>query len=439
MEITRILKGLERNTGTFPREALEAAVERREEITPELLRILEDTAARAQEIVEEDTDGAYFAHLYAMYLLAQFREARAYPLVVQLCRLDEEVLDALTGDFLTEDLCRVLASVCGGDTRPIEGLIGDPEVHEYMRGAALRSLLVLVAAGDKSRDEVMAYFKALFEGRLERSHSHAWDSLVACAARLYPAEVHDYILEAYEEGLVNPGFISPGEVQRALNQDKTTVLERLISDERGYIGDVTEEMRWWACFEQPKRPARRTTPLPPRPIEQVPRAPYEPLRSTKVKPNEPCTCGSGKKYKKCCGRVGANPGRAASGCGASKTTRQILRRQDVNVRAEAERIMERALEGVTSIVTLGPVVFFSTETGDAWMLDPEDGAALCLARGYQPQPYTITETPGTFSIRWDAQYSIAGEEFVVTESSGRMRRILGYPTRKIEKAIRAVH
>ena len=25
----------------------------------------------------------------------------------------------------------------------------------------------------------------------------------------------------------------------------------------------------------------------------------------KVKPNEPCPCGSGKKYKKCCGAAGA--------------------------------------------------------------------------------------------------------------------------------------
>ena len=30
-------------------------------------------------------------------------------------------------------------------------------------------------------------------------------------------------------------------------------------------------------------------------------APQKPLVSTKVGRNDPCTCGSGKKYKKCCG------------------------------------------------------------------------------------------------------------------------------------------
>jgi hypothetical protein len=71
VEITEILKELERNTGAFPRRALEAAVRRREEIAPELLQILEDTIARVEECASEDKDGAYFAHLYAMFLLAQ--------------------------------------------------------------------------------------------------------------------------------------------------------------------------------------------------------------------------------------------------------------------------------------------------------------------------------------------------------------------------------
>src|SRR5450759_1170111 len=70
MEITEILHQFERATGRFARTAVEAAVARREEITPELLRVLEDTVDRAAEL---DAEGGYMAHLYAMFLLAQFR------------------------------------------------------------------------------------------------------------------------------------------------------------------------------------------------------------------------------------------------------------------------------------------------------------------------------------------------------------------------------
>lgn len=37
-------------------------------------------------------------------------------------------------------------------------------------------------------------------------------------------------------------------------------------------------------------------------IPERPRVPAQPIRSQKVGRNEPCPCGSGKKYKKCCGR-----------------------------------------------------------------------------------------------------------------------------------------
>jgi len=80
MEINEILHELERATGRFARAAVEAAVARREDVTPELLRILEDTVDRASQL---DAEGDYMAHLYAMFLLAQFRETRAYPLVVR--------------------------------------------------------------------------------------------------------------------------------------------------------------------------------------------------------------------------------------------------------------------------------------------------------------------------------------------------------------------
>lgn len=80
MGIQDILKQLEVNEGTFPREAVIEAIEQREAITPKLIRILEE-AHRDIEDLAESSD--YFAHIYAMFLLAQFREPRAYPLIVQ--------------------------------------------------------------------------------------------------------------------------------------------------------------------------------------------------------------------------------------------------------------------------------------------------------------------------------------------------------------------
>ena len=97
-----------------------------------------------------DAEGDYMAHLYAMFLLAQFRDTRAYPLVVRFRSLPGDLVDSLCGDFITEDLGQVLASVCGGELAGIQTLIENEATDERVRGAALSSLVTLVAADKRA-------------------------------------------------------------------------------------------------------------------------------------------------------------------------------------------------------------------------------------------------------------------------------------------------
>jgi hypothetical protein len=106
-----------------------------------------------------------------------------------------------------------------------------------------------------------------------------------------------------------------------------------------------------------------------------------------------------------------------------------------NILNEAIYIIKRAQEYDSRIVILGSLVFFSTDTGDAWILDPEDSLALCLARDGDKQSYSIAETSAGFTIEWNADYQIDGNAFIVLERSGRMRTIIGYPVVEILQAI----
>lgn len=301
MGITEILHQFERATGRFAQTAVEAAVARREEITPELLRALEDTVDRAAEL---DAEGGYMAHLYAMFLLAQFRETRAYPLVVRFASLPGDLLDSLCGDFITEDLGQVLASVCGGELQGIQSVIENEDADEWARGAALSSLVTLVAAGQKSRGEIVSYFASLFRGKLVRQWSHVWDTLVSYSSDLYPTELLDDIERAYEDGLVDPAYIGFDDIKRDLAKGKDQVLATLADDpHRRLVEDTVKEMGWWACFRD-DRPTqvKSVGPASAKADSQYVAASPQ-IKSTKPKTgrNEPCPCGSGKKYKKCCG------------------------------------------------------------------------------------------------------------------------------------------
>ena len=143
MDAQSLFDRLEFNTGDTPVELLHAAADARESITPLLLQELRDAAVEPQALLENGDD--YNRHIYAMYLLAQFREPAAYAVLVDFVATPGEIVMDLTGDVVTMDLGRVLASVFNGDLKPIERLIEDPKVNEWVRSAAIDALLKLHA------------------------------------------------------------------------------------------------------------------------------------------------------------------------------------------------------------------------------------------------------------------------------------------------------
>ena len=83
---------------------------------------------------------------------------------------------------------------------------------------------------------------------------------------------------------------------------------------------------------------------------------------------------------------------------------------------------------------IGPLVFFSTETGDAWILDPSCQLAARLARDGDPEPIDFEETDANYAIGWKGNYRIEGRAFVyIDRKSGRIITLLGYPTAEIAR------
>jgi len=75
----------------------------------------------------------------------------------------------------------------------------------------------------------------------------------------------------------------------------------------------------------------------------------------------------------------------------NETSARVLLDDEMSFTAEARSIQNSAQAGQGCVVKLDQIVFFSTETGDAWMLDP-DGCAVCVAREFETRPIPIQET-----------------------------------------------
>lgn len=105
---------------------------------------------------------------------------------------------------------------------------------------------------------------------------------------------------------------------------------------------------------------------------------------------------------------------------------------------EVQYIQRRAADYDGRIVTIGPLVLFSTETGDAWVLDPADHLATPVAREGESLPVQIEDTSTSFTIGWTGRYRIDGDAFVYIDKDSRtVRTILGYPTRLIAEHSRS--
>ena len=53
-------------------------------------------------------------------------------------------------------------------------------------------------------------------------------------------------------------------------------------------------------------------------------------------------------------------------------------------------------------------MLFSTDTGDAWLLDVTDQVAAPLARDGDPEPIHLEEADTSFAIGWKGRYHIEG-------------------------------
>lgn len=108
---------------------------------------------------------------------------------------------------------------------------------------------------------------------------------------------------------------------------------------------------------------------------------------------------------------------------------RILDARQFRLADEVRYIQRCAAARDGRVVTIGQLILFSTETGDAWLLDPSDRLAARLARDGTPEPVGIEETDTSFAIAWPGSYRIDGPAFVyVDDETGRASSILGYPT-----------
>ena len=244
MEIKEIVEKLKYYTPELPKEAIKEALKHKEEITPKLLDMLEYTKENLEAICKEKDE--FFGYSYAFFILAEFKEKKAFPYLIDILNKDVEVVEYIIGDDYPDYLPRLLASTYNGDDKALFNIIENENVDEFVRSSVLTAFSILYFHGVKSREFLVNYFKKLLEERKENDDAYLYEEIMQ--------EICDLKLTELTEVVKNNINLVKN------HNDRDEILKELQNVEEinkdvypfcplyEYIHDTIEIMEDWNCF-----------------------------------------------------------------------------------------------------------------------------------------------------------------------------------------------
>lgn len=297
MDINEIIEHFKYYTPQLPREAITEALEHKEEITPKLIEMLEYTKNNLDKIYYEEDE--FFGYTYAYFLLAEFKEQKAFPYLIDLLNKDEEIIDYIIGDDFPGYVPRLLASTYNGDDKALFDIIENNQINEFVRCSTLQTFAILYLYGVKDRNFLVNYLKKLLNEKDEKDNSYLYEEIIEEVCHLKLIELAEdiekimYIIENKEER----------EDLRKILKEESKINRNIYPFKPfyEYIYDTVGIMEEWQCFRyiEDEEFENSDDYKVCQYIIQKREEKYSDVKMD-IGRNDLCYCGSGKKYKKCC-------------------------------------------------------------------------------------------------------------------------------------------
>lgn len=314
LDIDDVIARLDIPQGKLPKEAIRDAQRLGPQIIPRLVELIERGAEAIRNGEKVSTEGAFFA----LYLLTELKAKEALPAILSTAYLPDDT--DLFGDTITAHLHRILAVLAVDDPEVVTKFVDDREADMYARWTAANTYGLWVRDGLMTREAAVEKLRQHLIKAMSGDRSEDYEfiaGLVCALCDLGAVEAKNEIQEAFQRRLVEEGIVDEGTVESELADPEETFRQHQATCPPSGIADTVEELSGWyglstrERFGLPELEPEPVSPAP-RPVElSSPRPEPPPSRPVTIrdqKPhvgrNDPCPCGSGKKYKKCCGAKG---------------------------------------------------------------------------------------------------------------------------------------
>ncbi|MBI3862950.1 MAG: DUF1186 domain-containing protein [Planctomycetia bacterium] len=324
--IDEIVAALDRNCqGMFPEQAIRAAQQRRDEMIPRLI----DLIRNAMEIVRAGSRPTGDGVLFALYLLTEFRAAEALPTILESLSLPNDGAYELYSDAITEVVGRLLAALMPNSPDVVDGLIANRSLDSSVRWEAAHAYLYWARDGRLTREQGVEALQKHLREAISKQDVDICSGLVCELTKYSPREALKEIKNAYSCRLVDEFLVQLSDVETSIAEGDSRWQTSLQNCRPTGVVDTVEELSDWYYFQSDDNSADsddfdEPIPVPSRFLDDEQFSPDDNLldaaddewgdvapidspdtiRHTRprVGRNEPCPCGSGRKFKKCCGK-----------------------------------------------------------------------------------------------------------------------------------------
>jgi len=269
-------------------------LENKDDFTNDFLAIADEIFTEPARLASEPERRAFYAVL--LYLVRQRQEehnlgARLF----QLCLTPEFSQHITQNDWLAGDLSRLLGSSLPKELLPeLFAAVRNESLAVFLREHLLMTILYRMLGKYDARSEYIRLLKELLNQTVaNRLEPNLWLALLITSLSVgddsLKVMVHDYCQRTI--GRYRADF-SEKLIRGFFQMDPIALRQMLLKEYMEDFGTPEEEVE--RMFALGNGEDVDTSVL---------RAPKPIVReSPKINRNDPCPCGSGKKYKKCCGR-----------------------------------------------------------------------------------------------------------------------------------------
>lgn len=235
-----------------------------------------------EDDLSDDGDPRSWTRLHALCTLPLFGEAARIGIEPLLPLLDDE------DDYIQEDIPFYYAAMGEPAIEPLAKALNDADAETYYRGGAGSALAELGEQHPDLRDRVIGVLEQALV--LEQEDKVIAALLITNLLDLGARESIAIIEKAFAEKRVDLSVVQMPEVEEHFDLPVVSpyVDWRQLPE---FVGDDAEDYEDWSD----EAPPLNADDAEPREVQ----VPF--VAEVKVGRNELCPCGSGKKYKKCCG------------------------------------------------------------------------------------------------------------------------------------------